>query len=120
MFDRNKEIEEAIKVHLEWVGDAKKLTSGQQPSALPAIRHTECKLGRMIGRGMLVFCDPEITDDINTAHFLLHDMYKNIYDILADNPNPTPEERERCDSYFELLEEISDTIIDLLKKCKQP
>lgn len=112
-------IDSAIEAHLTWVERARHLTEGTLTDSTPSVSHKECAFGKMVTAGMFDnTIHAEDMEEIDQIHFLLHDMYKNIHEIVGNNKVPSKEERQQAQELFELMSEVSESLVELLEEAK--
>jgi hypothetical protein len=114
----NTLIEEAKQAHLEWLKRAEELVNNSLNESYAPVGHDECKFGKMINSKEFENVDKELMEEIDTIHFLLHDNYHQIHNLLGDNKNPSDEYIKSAKEYFEMLKPISSSLIESLEKLK--
>ena len=111
-------LEEAKQAHLNWLKRAEDLTNNSLNEEIPPVDSNSCKFGKLMHSPELQSLEDDLFDEIDTTHFLVHDMYKNIYDLLANNPSPSEKDLADAHDYFDMLKDASDAMLELLEELK--
>jgi hypothetical protein len=111
-------IDDVKNAHLEWLKRAEELVNGTLKDNIAPLECEECKCSELIKPDNFSNIDSEIVEEIETIHFLLHDNYVHIYELLADNEAPSNEDLENAKEYFEMLKSISDSLVESLESLR--
>lgn len=116
---RATHFEVAKQAHLDWLGYAQRMVASHTISESIPLNDTECKFGKLLHEeGLLQAIKPDIVEDVDLAHHMLHDMYKNIYDLYKTS-EINEDTKNRAVSYLESLEEVSESMLELLDEAKE-
>jgi hypothetical protein len=106
---------EKVKVtHLKWLKEADDLVNGVENKFLP-ISCEKCECTLLINNETI---NENLLEEIETIHFLLHDNYIHIHELLSENKNPSKEDTENAKEYFEMLKTISDSFLESLEQLR--
>lgn len=114
MSNLTNHIEDAKKAHLEWLQRAENLVNNTLDDKVAPLSHESCKFGKLIHSEEFANIDESLMEEIDTIHFLLHDNYSHIYNLLVNNENPSEEELTKAQEFFEMLKPISSTLLESL------
>lgn len=108
-------LQEAKEAHINWLSQAKEIVeSGSIQNVSVPVGDTECTFGKLFHGSLKSELDEESMEAIDMSHFLLHDMYKNIFDLFNGKEALTDDDKVRAQGYFESLEEISEALVEVL------
>jgi hypothetical protein len=103
-----EEIEKLKEAHLKWVEKAREIVeSGSIKNVSAPVSDTECAFGKLIHSGLLDNIDEDIKYEIETAHFLVHDTYHNIFNLFDGKEVLSEDEKNQAQAIFEILDEVS-------------
>ncbi len=113
------QLEAAKSAHLEWLRHAQAMVEVHTISDVVPVADTACKFGKLLHEeGLLNAIDEEAMEEIDLAHHMLHDMYMQIFN-LYQTTTLTEETKQRAVDYLESLEEISESMMELLDEAKE-
>jgi len=108
-------LQEAKAAHLDWLSHAKEIVeSGSIHNANVPVGDTECAFGHLLHGDLQNELDEEIVEALDMSHFLLHDMYKNIFELFHGDEDLSSDDKVRAEGYFESLEEISEAMVEVI------
>lgn len=108
-------VTKAKEAHLNWLAQAKTIVDkGSIKDVNTPVGDEECQFGKVLHSGLLSAMDEETMEVMDTSHFMLHDMYKNIFDLFEGSDTLDAESKVKAAEYYELLEEISEVLMEEL------
>jgi len=114
-----EEIKNLKEAHLKWVEKARQIVeTGSINGMSTPVEDTACAFGKLIHSGLLDGVDEDLTYEINTAHFLVHDTYHNIFSLFDGKEDLNEEEKQQAQDIFEILDEVSQELLNSIDNLK--
>ena len=114
-----EEVTNLKEAHLKWVEKARKIVEkGSIHGMSTPVEDTECAFGKLLHSGLLDGVDEDLTYEINTAHFLVHDTYHNIFHLFNGKEELSEEEKTQAQAIFEILDEVSHELLNSIDNLK--